>query len=110
MSILFDPNPSVAYWLTLVATVLLPILVGVVTKASTSGGVKAVLLLALSAVTSLVSGLLAVDGKTDIGPLVTTTVTTFVIAVAVHYGFWKPTTVTDSAQAFLIKDDVAQVD
>jgi small basic protein len=104
MSILFEPNPSVAYWLTLVATLLLPILVGLVTKVSNSSALKAVLLLALSALTSLVSGLLAVDGTTDIGPLVTATVTTFVIAVAVHYGFWKPTAVTATVQNSLVKD------
>lgn len=105
MNILYTPNPSVAYWVTLVATLVIPIVVGLVTKTSTSSGVKAVLLLALSAVTSLVSGILAVHGKTDLGPLVTATLTTFVIAVAVHYGFWKPTLVTAVAQGSLVKDD-----
>lgn len=104
MNILYTPNASTAYWLTLVATLLLPLLVGFVTKFSTKASVKAILLLALSAATALVSGLLAAKGSTDIGPLVTNTVTTFVIAVAVHYGFWKPTNVTATAQGSLVKD------
>lgn len=106
MSILYNPNPSVAYWLTLVVTLLLPILVGLVTKASWSGGLKAVLLLAFSAATAIISNLLAVNGPTDVGPMVTSVITTFVIAVAVHFGFWKPTDVSTTVQSVLVKDDV----
>ena len=99
MPILYEPNPSVAYWLTLVVTLLLPILVGVVTKASTPSSIKAVLLLALSAVTAIGSNLLAVNGATDVGPMVTAVLSTFVVAVAAHFGFWKPTEVTAKVQA-----------
>lgn len=105
MSILFEPNPSTAYWLTLAVTVLLPLAVGLITKFSTSSGLKAILLLAASAATALCSNLLAVDGTTDVGPLVTDVLTTFVIAVAIHYGFWKPTEATALAQSVLVKDN-----
>jgi len=107
MSIVYEPDPNVAYWLTLVATVLLPILVGLVTKVSTSSTVKAVLLLVLSAVTSVVSNLLAVDGATDVGPMVTDAVVTFVVAVALYFGLWKPTEVTAKAQNTLVADKPA---
>jgi uncharacterized membrane protein YhiD involved in acid resistance len=107
MPILYNPNPSVAYWLTLAVTLLLPILVGLVTKASWSSGLKAVLLLAFSAATAIISNLLAVDGVTDVGPMVTAVISTFVIAVASHFGFWKPTEVSAKAQNVLVKDDVA---
>lgn len=104
MPILYTPNPSVAYWLTLVVTLLLPILVGLVTKASWSSGLKAVLLLAFSAATAIISNLLAVKGATDVGPMVTAVISTFVIAVAAHFGFWKPTEVSTTMQNSLVKD------
>jgi heme/copper-type cytochrome/quinol oxidase subunit 4 len=104
MNILYEPDPSVAYWLTLVVTLVLPILVGLVTKVSTNSSIKAVLLLALSAATVIISNLLAVDGVTDVGPMVTATIVTFVIAVATHFGLWKPTEVTATVQNSLVKD------
>ena len=89
MTILYTPNPSVAYWITLAVTVLLPLIVGVVTKASTNPAVKSVLLLALAAATSVGYNLLAVRGVTDVGPMITDTVATFVIAVATYFGVWR---------------------
>lgn len=91
MNILYTPDPSTAYWLTLVVTLLLPLLVGVATKVSTPSGVKAVLLLGLSAVTAIGSNLLAVNGATDVGPMVTAVLSTFVIAVATRFGLWRAT-------------------
>jgi hypothetical protein len=103
MQILYEPNPSVAYWLTLVVTLLLPILVAFVTKASTSSAVKSVVLLALSAVTAIGSNLLSVNGATDVGPMVTSVLSTFVIAVASYFGFWRGT-VTPAVQVMGNKD------
>ena len=89
MTILFTPNPSVAYWVTLAVTVLLPLIVGVLTQVNTNPSVKAVLLLALAAATSVGYNLLAVRGVTDVGPMITDTVATFVIAVATYFGVWR---------------------
>ena len=104
MSVMFEPTPNIAYWLTLLVTVLLPIAVGLVTKFSTNSGVKAVLLLAFAAATSIGYNLLAVQGQTDVGPMVTDGIVTFVIAVAAYFGVWKPTTVTAKAQNTLVTD------
>lgn len=82
----------------LVGTIL-PILVAVVTRAAASPGAKAVVLLALSAVSSFLSEwLTALNGgdafdasQAGFGVLLT-----FVAAVAAHFGLWKPASVTGS--------------
>jgi len=102
--ILFSPNDQTVAFISLCVTILLPVLVGLVTKASTSGGFKAILLAALSAVTGIGSVLIATDGPVDLYPLFLASVGTFVIAVATYYGLWKPTTVTAKAQSALISD------
>lgn len=83
---------------------LLPLLVGLVTKRVTHGGAKAVLLAALSLVSSLGAELLRAlqAGETyDVGLGLLLALPTFVIAIALHYGLWKPTGVTDAAQGAL---------
>ena len=110
MTILFTPNPSVAYWLTLAVTLLLPLVVGVVTKASTRPAIKSVALMALAAATSVGYNLLAVRGVTDVGPMVTDTVSTFVIAVATYFGVWRtnPVGVLAAAQNVGYRDQAAE--
>ena len=105
MHILYEPNPSVAYWLTLVVTLVLPVAVAVVTKKATNSTLKALLLLALSAATTIISNLLAVDGVTDIGPMITETLSVFFVAVASYFGFWRtdPAGVTTKAQEAFVK-------
>lgn len=107
MELIYEPNANVAYWLTLVVTLLLPIVVGLVTKASTSPAIKSVLLLALSAATAIGSNLLAVKGETDVGPMITSVISTFIIAVASYFGLWRGT-VTPAVQRVFVKDDVAK--
>lgn len=105
--IFFSPNDQLVAFLTLLVTVLLPVLVGLVTKVSTSGAVKAVLLAVLSAVTGVASALIQANdaGKSvDLYPLALSAVSVFVVAVATHYGLWKPTQVSAAAQNTLIKD------
>ena len=86
---------------TIVIPVFLPLLVGLVTTKVTDAGVKATLLAALS----LVSGLLneavaAVQSGTDydLGAGLTAALPAFVSAVAMHYGLWKPTGLSEAAQ------------
>ena len=82
--------------------VLLPLLVGLVTTKVTKSGVKAVLLLALSVITSLLSVLLAASqaGTTyDLGVGLLLGLSTFIIGVAMHYGLWKPVGATQAAQS-----------
>ena len=87
---------------TFVLPVLLPLLVGLVTTKVTSSNRKAVLLAGLSLVTSLLTQALAAwQGGTayDLWAGLVGTVPTFVIAVATHYGLWKPTGTSDAVQS-----------
>lgn len=89
----------------LVSTVL-PLLVGLVTTRVTHGGVKALLLAALALLTSLLTELGVAIGNGvayDIGQGLLLALPAFLIAVGVHYGLWKPTTVSTKAQEVLIK-------
>lgn len=105
--VLFNPSNELVAFLTLLVTVLLPVLVGLVTKVSTSSSVKALLLAALSAVTGVASALIQANeaGRSvDLYPLALSAVSVFVVAVATHYGLWKPTYVTAAAQNRLVTD------
>lgn len=81
----------------LIGTVL-PLLVGLVTNWSTRPAVRAVLLLFLSAVTSVLTELLdALTNHTPfaVWPVVFTALGTFLIGVGMHFGLWKPTNTSD---------------
>ncbi|GAA0199483.1 hypothetical protein GCM10009526_22690 [Glutamicibacter creatinolyticus] len=88
---------------TLLAAVVFPLLVGLVTKRATDPGRKAVLLAALSVLISLCTELAAAleAGTTyNLGMALLTGLGSFLVAVAMHYGLWKPTGVADKLQAF----------
>jgi len=95
--------------LTLALGTLLPVLVGLVTKASWGGGVRAVLLAALSALSGVLSSALdaANSGAAwDWRSALITAVGVWVSAVATHFGLWNPTGVADMAKNVLVKDQV----
>lgn len=84
----------------LVSTVL-PLLVGLVTKTVTNGGVKAVILAALAAATGLFSELGATitsGGTYDLGTGLLAALGAFLIAVGLHFGLYKPTGAAAAAQ------------
>lgn len=92
--------------LALFIQVVLPIFVGLVTKRSWPAGVKAVLLLLLTAATQFLTAWQDTPDGTVFNwktALYSTTIG-FVIAVAIHFGLWKPTGVADTAQDLLIND------
>ncbi|HRD17078.1 MAG TPA: hypothetical protein PK181_09640 [Methanothrix soehngenii] len=89
-------------WVELVVAVVLPVLVGLVTKEVTSSGVKAVLLAALSALAGLGTAYVNSNGVLSTEAL-QGAVEYFVIAVATYYGIWKPTGVAAKAQQTLVK-------
>ena len=100
MDIAFTLDPALVIGL-LVSTVL-PLLVGLVTTRVTHGGIKAVLLAALALVTSLLTelGVAVSNGVTyDLGQGLLLAIPTFLIAVGMHYGLWKPTTASAKVQA-----------
>lgn len=86
----------------LLVSVILPVIVGLVTKTVTSGGTKAVLLALFAAIDGLGSQALAAHSNNvdyDLGQGLLLAFTAFVVAVAMHFGLWKPTLVSAKAQA-----------
>lgn len=95
----FTLDPALVIQL-LVSTVL-PLLVGLVTKTVTHGGVKAFLLALFALFTSLLTEIgVALSNGTiyDVGQGLMLTLPTFLIAVGMHYGIWKPTGASARAQ------------
>jgi hypothetical protein len=94
------------WWLVLqlfILPVLLPLLVGLVTKYSTSSRAKAILLLALSIITALLTNILAAQqsgqAEFDLGLALLTAFVTFVFGVGVHLGLLKPVGATEAVQS-----------
>lgn len=86
---------------TMLAAVIFPLLVGLVTKRETNPGRKAVLLAALSVLISLSTELAAAlqaGTAYNLGMALLNGLASFLIAVAMHYGLWKPTGVADKMQ------------
>lgn len=92
-----------AYWLGLVISVVLPVLVGLVTTRVTSAGLKSVLLLALSTANGF---LVELAGPRDAGYSVQTaavlSLVSFAVGVLAHFGLLKPTGISGKAQDTLI--------
>lgn len=93
----------------LVLQFLLPLLVGLLTKQSWPSSHKAILLLALTAVgqflVQLQDSLGGGDGsRFDWQSVAYAIVIGFVISVASHFGLWKPTGASATAQMTLVND------
>lgn len=106
-------HPTLLQGLTLLVSVILPIVVGLVTTKVTSSNAKALLLLVLALVTSVVSNwIAAVQSGTafDLWNALFTFGSVFLIGVATHYGLWKPTGTAAAAQSILIKSPATTAD
>ena len=99
----FQSTVGLLVWL--LATVLMPVVVGLVTKATTSSAWQSLALLGLSLVNGLLGEALSAGDGFAWGKAIMQTVISFVIAVATHYGVWKPTGVTAAALAVGTKRD-----
>jgi hypothetical protein len=96
-------NLNAAYWLGLLVSTVLPVLVGLVTTRVTNAGVKAVLLLALSTATGFVTEYVAPhDAGYSVGTAAVLALVSFATGVLAHFGFWKPTGVSRKAQDMLV--------
>lgn len=93
-----NPDLSRAEIIGLLVTLVLPVLVGLVTTRVTSAGKKAALLLALTAITGFLVELGNAGPDYNVGSGVFYTVVGFLVAVATHFGFLKPTGVSGRAQ------------
>lgn len=87
--------------ISLLIGVVLPLLVGLVTKWETAASFRAVLLLLLSAVSAFASELLAsVNSGTafDVGATLLSVLGTFLIGVGMHFGLYKPSGASDKVK------------
>lgn len=92
-------NLPAAYWLGLLTSVILPVLVGLVTTRVTSAGLKAVLLLALSTTSGFVVEFAGPhDAGYSVGTAAVLALVSFGTGVLSHFGFWKPVGVAARAQ------------
>lgn len=88
--------------LQLVIVVVLPLIVAIVTKQQTSRAWKAILLLVLNIIASVLAQVydaLTAHTAFDLVAALVGALGTFIVGVAVHYGFWEPTTVSARLQA-----------
>lgn len=90
---------DLAYWLGLLVTVVLPVLVGLVTTKVTSAAVKSVLLLALSALNGFLVEAAHPGPGYNLGTAAVLTLVSFGTAVALHFGLYKPSGISARAQA-----------
>ena len=70
---------------------LMPVIVGIVTKANASAGLQAVVLLALDAVNGVLTDFFATPNGFDWGGTLTATLAAFITSVAAYYGLLKHT-------------------
>lgn len=97
-------NLPAAYWLGLLTSVILPVLVGLVTTRVTSAGLKAVLLLALSTASGFVVEFAGPhDAGYSVGTAAVLALVSFGTGVLAHFGFWKPVGVAGRAQDSFVK-------
>ncbi|WP_405373446.1 MULTISPECIES: hypothetical protein [unclassified Microbacterium] len=103
MNIAFTLDPLTV--VQFVIAFLLPVIVGLVTTRVSSGSMKAILLAALSLVTSLAVELaraLSSGEVYDLGLALFAALPAFVVSVSSHYGLWRPTGVSDVAQSIAV--------
>jgi hypothetical protein len=89
---------SKAQIIGLLVTLVLPVAVGLVTTRVTSAAAKAVLLLLLTAANGFLVELGATGSGYNVANGVFYAAVSFVTAVAVHFGFLKPTGISGKAQ------------
>ena len=91
-----------AYWLGLLISVLLPVLVGLVTTRVTHAGTKAVLLLALSTLNGLLVEVANPGAGFDLGTAAVLALVSFATGVLAQFGLYKPTGLAGRAQDSLV--------
>jgi predicted Na+-dependent transporter len=96
----FDLNWTMV--LGLVVSVLLPLVVGLVTTRMTDSGAKAALLAGLAALTGLLTEManaISLEQPYNLAAGLIFAITSFVIAVGMHFGLYKPTGTSARLQA-----------
>lgn len=101
---MMDYTPDLAGILALFIQVILPLLVGLVTRASTSASAKAVLLLGLTGATQFLTAWLDHADSPAGDPfnwrmVAWNVLIGFALSVVTHFGLWRPTGATAAVQA-----------
>jgi len=97
-------NLDAAYWIGLLISTVLPVLVGLVTTRVTHAGVKAVLLLALSGLTGFLVEYAGPHGDDySVQTAAVLALVSFAVGVLSHFGLLKPTGISGKAQDTLVK-------
>ena len=97
-------NLDAAYWIGLLVSIGLPVLVGLVTTRVTHAGVKAVLLLALSGLTGFLVEYAGPHGDDySVQTAAVLALVSFAVGVLSHFGLLKPTGISGKAQDTLVK-------
>lgn len=82
--------------LALLSGVIIPLLVGFLTKLNASSGVKAILNFGLSAATAALA--LVNEADFEWRPFLVNWALTWVVSIATYYGLWKPTGTSGAVQ------------
>lgn len=85
-------------WVSLALTIVLPILIGLLTRPTTPGHVKGLGLLALSALKGVGEAFLIGGAEFNLGLVASTALVNFLIAVAMYFGILRGSPVQVSAQ------------
>lgn len=94
-------DPSTRGIVFLIVSVLLPVLVGIVTKRFASGGLKATMLLFLAGLSGFLNEFIATSDAGEVfnwNQALLNWVVSFGVAVLIHFGLWKPTGIADGVQ------------
>lgn len=94
-----------ALLLWMAVTVAMPLLVGLVTRPSTPARVQSVLLLIASAINGFLSEALETGSAYNWSDGLVQFITSLVMALAIHYGVWKPLGATSAALRVGTKSD-----
>lgn len=78
--------------------VLIPLVVGAITKWKASAGLKAGINFALSAIAGGLTVALSTNGDVVLSTWVQGILTTFITSIAMYYGLWKPTGISTTVQ------------
>lgn len=85
---------------TMVQSYIVPLVVGLVLKATATTGLKVVTNIVVNAVGSLLASVVILDGVATISKAtIMVWLLSTIGAIAAHYGFWKPLNVTGSTDA-----------
>jgi phosphotransferase system glucose/maltose/N-acetylglucosamine-specific IIC component len=95
-------NLDIPQLIGLLSGIILPLVVGFVTTRFTDARFKAIALAFLSVVINILTELgdtLADGTRYDLGTALVAGLGTFLVAVGIHFGLWKPVGATDKVQS-----------